>query len=178
MLNQSLHSFLSIFPSNKQCCVEEVIVREVNTHAPFFLNTCMCLSMPRASSLRVQQCGFHPGGLARHSGDSTEPEKGRPSEGREIWNWVQFCLSYNRYGVWLFSLETENYFSLYFVLHWVNFRDDTVLKGIFPKFSVSGKKYINEISVRLVFSQVTMVTIPNLHHVMQKLMPSFPVESV
>ena len=88
MLDQSLHSVLSIFPSNKQCYVEEVIVREVITQAPFFLNTCVCLLMPRARPLRAQQRGVHPGGLARHSGNSTEQEEGRPSEGWKIRNWV------------------------------------------------------------------------------------------
>ena len=124
ILDQSLFSVLSVFSSNKRYYIEEVCIGEVSVQAPFFLSPCLCILTPRACSLCVQQCGVHPGGLARHSGNSAEQEEGRPFEGWKIWNWLQFCLSYHRCGIWLFSLEIQSYFSLCFVYYWVNFRDN------------------------------------------------------
>ena len=124
ILDQSLFSVLCVFSPNKHYYTEEVCVGEVSVQASFFLSPCLCILTPRSRSLRVQQRGVHPGGLAWHSGNSAEQEEGRPFEGWKIWNWLQFCLSYNRCGIWLSSLEIHSYFSLCFVCYWVNFRDD------------------------------------------------------
>lgn len=107
ILDQSLFLVLSVFSSNKHYYIEEVCVAEVSIQAPFFLSPCLCILTPRARSLRVQQRGVHPGGLARHSGNSAEQEEGWPFEGWKIWNWLQFCLSYHRCGIWLLSLEIQ-----------------------------------------------------------------------